>query len=195
MEPVLIKFFKIIKLSKISSTNSLKSRKEGMKTILIENLKLEEHSLRLQRSLKRNKSLQKLRVRLNNELHKIELTKLNLWRILRMLMLKKKLKHLSINWMENSRVKSLMKIWRRRSVTRQLSGNKKLESSSVFKAMINWKNVKTMKISKMKLKDFRMVNNSTPLHQISKKDRKFKEILIRLKTTQSVMHWWSKWRN
>ena len=91
------KFLKIIKLSKISSTNSLKSRKEGMKTILIENLKLEEHSLRLQRSLKKNKSLQKLRVRLNNELHKIELTKLNLWRILRMLMLKKKLKHLSIN--------------------------------------------------------------------------------------------------
>ena len=90
--------------------------------------------------------------------------------------------------MENSRVKSLMKIWRRRSVMRQLSGNKKLESSSVFKAMINWKNVKMMRISKMKLKDFRMVNNSTPLTHQSKNDRKFKEILIWLKTTQSVMH-------
>ena len=97
MDPVLIKFFKIIKLSKIPSTNSLKSRKGEMKKILIENLRLEGHSLRLQRSLKKNKSLQNLRLSLNNELHKIELTKLNLWRILRMLMLKKKLKHLSIN--------------------------------------------------------------------------------------------------
>ncbi len=54
--------------------------------------------------------------------------------------------------------------------------------------MINWKNVRTMRKSKMKLKDFRMASSSTPTPHLSKTDRKSKEILIRLKTTQSVMH-------